>query len=170
MSFFSKIVLIISVTIFFLTSCGPTPKQADVYNRQLTLWQLQVKATGDSLEQAFMNFDSVQIGIALEKARVLTKRNQNALAEKGILKGDSSLYVAHREYLKIYSQVLDNEYEEMYKLYRMPDENFGAGGETKFRKLQTTKNQKIKESFLYLRQIQEEFAADYNLILKKKVQ
>ncbi len=162
-------ILFIISTLIFATSCGPTPKEADRYNRQLTAWQHQVKFAGDSLEKAFRTFDSVLIEKKLKRAELITKRNINALKQKGKLKNDASLYKAHLKYVMIYDTVLHQEYTQMLNLYRLPDEKYGIEGDKKFQKLQTAKNRKLKKAFLELSITQNEFAERYNLKLKKKV-
>jgi len=151
-----------------MASCGATPKQADLYNRQLTQWQSDVKTAGDSLEQTFRSFDSLLIKDALANAKLITKRNIVALKDKGFLRNDSTLYNAHIKYAYTYQHVLDNEYEKMYKLYCLPDEEYGLKGDKAFRKLQLEKNQKLNAAFFDLAQAQTDFAERYNLTLKKK--
>lgn len=164
---YKHIIFVFSLSVV-LSACGPTPKQAVAYNRKLTYWQLQVKVAGDSLESALMSFDTLKIKVALDSAKIYVHRNLRALSERGKLKNDSLLYVAHRDYLRCMDSVLHEEYQTMYRLYCLPDEDFGLKGENEFVKVQTTKNQRIKKAFVKLSNAQQDFANRYNLILKKE--
>lgn len=164
----TKIKIFVLFAVFLTSSCGPTPKEAEAYNRFLSAKQHELKYAGDSLEEAFKSFDTIIIEQAYVHAKKHAAEFSEMLSRTKSLGDDSSLLIAHQNYLKTYRKVLNNEYRQMFNLYKLPDEEYGLEGEKKFRKLHTQKNHRLKKAYLDLYDAQQKFAERYNLILKKK--
>lgn len=147
-------------------SCGPSPKDAALYNDKLTGYHMQLVNQLNVLEESFKTFDTLKIRNELENTKKITSRNYKKLIKIGPLGDDSLLFRADSAYYRQCFDILSGEYEKMYSLYALPDEMYGKQGEQEFKILQAQKDGKFTKAYDNYYNSLEEFAGRYNIKLK----
>ncbi len=160
-----KISPILFVMILILVSCGITPDEAAHYNLRIVGIQIDVKYKVDDLEKAFNTFDSDVVDIALGKAIEQTEMSLRNLNRIYCIEEDSVFHTATENFFNTYLETLNNEYTQMYKLYLIPDDEYGNEKQKQFEKLKDKKNKNLRTAFEKFAKTQKQFALKYNVKL-----
>ncbi|MEA2042105.1 MAG: hypothetical protein U9N85_06085 [Bacteroidota bacterium] len=151
-----------------VTSCGPNPKEANEYKMRIDSLQKAVVVAGNNVELAFESFDTVKIEQSLRHANLICENSLKQLRKVTPITRDSILYENTGAFFISFRKVLENEYQEKFNLYRIPDEQFTLENEKQVERLNTSKKQKLSKASQKLKDAEYEFAERFNLTVISK--
>lgn len=161
--------IIIISSLFLISACGPSPKQAAKYNSVITVLEKRVIRVIDSLDRSYKTFDTIVIYTAMLHTEEIVKKNQEILINKiKALGKDSSLYKVENELFNTILKLLKDQYFRMYKLQCLPAEKYGNKEEKLYLKTRNKKDEIMHTVFEKFKKIQVQFADRYHIKLKNK--
>lgn len=160
---YTKPTFFILILAFLAVACGPNPKDAKAYKEKLGAIHYRVVQIGDSLEDAFASYDTMQIKYTMYRANIVSKNAIEDLKHIKPITPDSVLYKRTGQYFQTFRQVLGNEYREKLHLYCIPDEAFTYQNQQEVARLDASKKEKLRTAARNLKEAEQEFAERYNL-------
>ena len=155
-------------TLYFFTSCAPSPKKAAAYNDTIVQYQtLTYKTINNffaSLDKAIKNpnvLDTIQQQ-SIENISLSIKKINNL----GAFYKDSMLLNAADTLFATYKYIVENDFTQIIKLYKIPVEKYTNEEQKKLELLIKHSQDSLNIANAKFIEYQEVFAKNYNLELK----
>ncbi len=153
----------------FISSCAPSSEQAASYNDTIISEQILIIEKIDSLTESFNDYEIPDL---MEKSLNAAKQQiDKSIANVNKLpKFDNTedYKITTLELFNVYKAVVENEFSEMVKLYKIPDAEFKDEYHLQFEEFQNEAHNKMDKAEAKFSAYQSEFAKKYNLILQNE--
>jgi len=145
---------------------GYTNVESAAYNDKIIESQSSIITKIDDLTNSFTDYIPQVMDLCLKNAIDETNKQLELIEKINSFYGDDVLRQAAIELFKCYKSVIENEFNQMVTIYKIPDEHFKDEHFQEFDDLQNTALKKMSEAEEKFTKIQDEFATKYNLLLK----
>jgi hypothetical protein len=176
-----KLLIILSLTGFFLVSCSnskeknkekETGKNAEAlhfenpedYNNAILEQQSLIFESVDNLDKAINNYEPAEMDDAIANAKKTIDNSLIQINRIGFFKGDSLYSEAAKVFFETYKEIIYNEYSQLVKLYKLSEEEFGEEGIRIVDSLDNSITNKQDSSFKKFWKIQAAFAKEFLLV------
>ena len=160
--------LLIIVAVFSLYSCKPSKEDAIKYNDQIIDEQSALNLKIEALNKSFKKWSSADsMDICWVNALDQAEKSLKKLDEMKNFHGNSDLRIGAINLFKVYKAVITNEFKEMVRIYKMPDEFYTKEQELKWSKLSDDAFNKMNKAVNDMAKVQEQFAKEYDFQIKK---
>jgi len=151
--------------VLILSSCGPTAEEAAEYNDKIIAEQSAIVVKIDKLDESFQYYIPADMDAAYNEAINQISKSVEAVTALDKFDGKTDFKDEALVLFSSYKTILESEYKEMVRIYKIPDEQFTEDNYAQWDKLDEASKRKLDEALTKFSAVQEEFAKKYNLTL-----
>lgn len=155
--------LIMAMTII---SCRPTSKQAGAFNDRLMAQQKAVVLKYDELLETFDTYVPEKMDAALLALSSQIEDSRREVNNVELMEGGENLRNEVLNYLSVLDNAASSDFEYLVRLYKVPENEFTPeiriDWENRYKEVDT----RIKDAAKRLKEVQADFAQDFNLVIK----
>jgi hypothetical protein len=156
--------------IIFLNSCGPSPKEAVDYNDSVILEQIAIVDAIDALDASFEEYIPEEMDQALANAIKTTEHAIDAIKAKENFDGSDEFKNNALDLFKLYKDVLENEFQSMVDIYKLPDDEYTDTESERWEVLYNQAYEKMINALESFNDYQKEFSKKYQFSLEDKAE
>lgn len=153
------------IVVVFITSCGPTVEDAIKYNDNIIAEETAIIDKINTLDNEFRTYDPLLIEPALDSALIQVKHSIGVLEGIKDFDGTKEFKDQTLEFFKMFKSQLENEYSEMLKIYKLPEDKYTTVEEDRYNELIKKIDDEYKAQFEKFSSTQKAFADKYGFTL-----
>jgi hypothetical protein len=146
---------------FIFISCKPTSKEAIAYNDAIVKMQTAIVDKINVVMNSFNNYVAKEMDAAYENASNQVNKSIDEVKKMKDFDGTPEFKDESLKLFSIYKSVLEKEYTEMIKLYKLPEKSYGKKEIELWEKYNEQANKKMNEGLDKFRKFQIEFSKKY---------
>lgn len=153
------------LAVVFITSCGPTVDDAIEYNDYIIAEETAIIDKINTLDNEFRTYDPLLIEPALDSALIQVKHSIEVLEGVKDFDGTTEFRDQTLEFFKMFKSQLENEYTEMLKIYKLPEDQYTTVEENRYNDLIKKIDDEYQAQFEKFSNTQKAFAEKYKFTL-----
>lgn len=153
------------IVVVFITSCGPTVEDAIKYNDNIIAEETAIIDKINTLDNEFRTYDPLLIEPALDSALIQVNHSIGVLEGIKDFDGTKEFKAQTLEFFKMFKSQLENEYSEMLKIYKLPEDKYTTAEEDRYNELIKKIDDEYKAQFEKFSNTQKAFADKYGFTL-----
>jgi len=153
------------VVVMALVACSPSPEQAAAYNDKIIDEQIAIVDKIEVLVETYQYYIPADMDKAYNDAINQTDKAIANVTAMDKFDGKNTFKDAALELFNGYKVVLESEYKEMVRIYKIPDDSFTEEHYQQWDKLAEEADKKMEVAFEKFGKVQDEFAKKYKLTL-----